>query len=131
MRIAKLRTLLTRLMDDDNGCPWTSKQTYQSITSHTREEIDELIKAIDLGDTKNIQEEVGDLLLQVLFYSAIAEKRGDFTFDDVAKTLHDKLTYRYDFIETALAKEGGVLMDATPEELDTLWQQAKLAAQKK
>lgn len=122
MSIETLQDYITYLMHE---CPWTSKQTFKDIKSHTREETEELMEAIDSGDMNHIRDECGDLLLQVLFYAGIAEKNGDFTFKDVVKAIEDKLKYRYGFIETALEKEGRELGDATPEELDALWQKAK------
>ena len=70
------------------GCPWDAEQTYQSLSQYLLEEAYETFDAIhaagETGDTTHLVEELGDLLLQVVFHSTIAAERGDFTIDDVA-----------------------------------------------
>ena len=73
---------------------WETRQTHRSLTSYLLEEAYELLDAIERDDPEHIREELGDLLLQVLFHSRIAEAGGEFTVDDVARTLEDKLRHR-------------------------------------
>jgi len=81
------------------GCPWDHEQTYQSLSQYLLEEAYETFDAIQetdaTGDTLNLREELGDLLLQVVFHSTIGAERGDFTIDDVAAGVTQKLILRH------------------------------------
>ena len=77
------------------GCPWDREQTYQTLKPCLLEETYELLDAMDKGDTALHIEELGDVLLQVVFQCAIGEEEGRFTFDAVAATLADKLVHRH------------------------------------
>lgn len=81
------------------GCPWDAEQTYQSLSQYLLEEAYETFDAIhaagETGDTTHLTEELGDLLLQVVFHSTIAAERGDFTIDDVAAGVARKLVLRH------------------------------------
>ena len=81
------------------GCPWDAEQTYQSLSQYLLEEAYETFDAIheadETGDTANLREELGDLLLQVVFHSTIGAERGDFTIDDVADGVTQKLILRH------------------------------------
>lgn len=77
------------------GCPWDAEQTHKSIARCSIEEAYELVDAIDNGDIGHIREELGDLLLQVVFHSTIAKDLGEFTIADVINDLADKLIYRH------------------------------------
>ncbi len=81
------------------GCPWDAVQTYQSLSQYLLEEAYETFDAIQeadaTGDTDHLSEELGDLLLQVIFHSTIGSERGDFTIDDVAKGVTQKLILRH------------------------------------
>jgi len=74
--IADLQRLMERLRDPDTGCPWDLKQTYQSIAPYTLEECLELIDALEQGDLAHVEEELGDLLFQVIFYSQLGKEDG-------------------------------------------------------
>ena len=78
-----------------NGCPWDRKQTHESLKPYLLEETYEVLDTIDQQDHKKLQEELGDVLLQVLFHSQIASETGRFTIDDVLTTLADKLVRRH------------------------------------
>ena len=78
-----------------NGCPWDKKQTHESLIKNLREESEELIAAIEKKDAANMQEELGDVLLQVLLHAQIAKEEGLFSIDDVIQGLYDKLHYRH------------------------------------
>jgi tetrapyrrole methylase family protein/MazG family protein len=78
-----------------NGCPWDRKQTHESLKPYLLEETYEALEAIDHQDLKKLREELGDVLLQVLFHSQIASEAGRFTIDDVMEQLADKLVRRH------------------------------------
>ena len=81
------------------GCPWDAEQTYQSLAQYLLEECYETFDAIQeadaTGDTENLREELGDVLLQVVFHSTIAAERGDFTIDEVIAGVTEKLVLRH------------------------------------
>jgi MazG family protein len=77
------------------GCPWDREQTFDTIKRYTLEETYEVLEAIDNRDWKELTGELGDLLLQVLFYAEMAEEQGAFTIDDVLDTLSEKLIHRH------------------------------------
>ncbi len=77
------------------GCPWDREQTFDTIKRYTLEETYEVLEAIDNRDWKELTGELGDLLLQVLFYAEMAEEQGSFTIDDVLDALSNKLVHRH------------------------------------
>lgn len=94
--IERLHEIMTRLRDPEKGCPWDREQTLESLKPCVLEETHELLAAMDRPDDKaNYVEELGDVLLQVMFQSVMAEQEGRFTFDDVANAISDKLVHRH------------------------------------
>ena len=89
-----LVSLMARLRGPD-GCPWDKKQTHESLKTHLLEETYELLEAIDEGTPDTLKEELGDVLLQILFHTQIASERSEFTFKDVAEQLATKLIRRH------------------------------------
>ena len=77
------------------GCPWDREQTSESLKPYLLEEVYEVLEAIDSQDPSSLKEELGDLLLQILFHSQIASEEGQFSFQDVQKTLGEKLIRRH------------------------------------
>ena len=77
------------------GCPWDREQTFDSITKYTVEETYEVLEAIEQRDWQELPQELGDLLLQVLFYAEMAKEDGHFSIDTVLDTLSDKLVRRH------------------------------------
>ncbi|MDQ3973201.1 MAG: MazG family protein, partial [Actinomycetota bacterium] len=77
------------------GCPWDREQTHQSLARYALEEVYELVEAIEAERPEGIREELGDVLLQVAFHAQIAEERGEFAVDDVARGIVDKLVRRH------------------------------------
>jgi uncharacterized protein YabN with tetrapyrrole methylase and pyrophosphatase domain len=77
------------------GCPWDREQSHQSLCRHAIEEVYELVDAIEAGDDHEMAEELGDLLLQVVFHAQMAKERGAFDFEKVARTLVEKLIRRH------------------------------------
>ena len=87
---------MTRLRDPQAGCPWDRVQTLETLKPCVLEETYELLAAMDRPeDQENYIEELGDVLLQVMFQSVMAEQAGSFTFDDVANAIADKLVHRH------------------------------------
>ncbi|MDG6095337.1 nucleoside triphosphate pyrophosphohydrolase [Acetobacter sp. AN02] len=86
---------MTRLRDPENGCPWDVAQTPLTVAPYAIEEAYEVLDAIQKGDTDATEDELGDLLLQVVFQSQIAAESGDFTFDSVANRIADKMIRRH------------------------------------
>lgn len=93
--IEQLEQIMAKLRDPESGCPWDLKQTFDTIVPHTIEETYEVVDAIQNRDWPNLQEELGDLLFQVIFYSQIAKEQGLFEFSDVVETVNEKLTRRH------------------------------------
>lgn len=86
------------LLRAEDGCPWDREQTHESIRSNFIEETYEVIEAIDTADSALLREELGDVLLQVVFHARISEEAGDFTFDDVCDEVSRKLVVRHPHI---------------------------------
>jgi tetrapyrrole methylase family protein/MazG family protein len=93
-RFAKLVGIMAALRDP-NGCPWDRKQTHESLKPYLLEETYEVLETIDQSNDAKLREELGDVLLQVIFHSQIAAERGAFTIEDVLETLADKLVRRH------------------------------------
>ena len=100
-------------------CPWDREQTFASLRNNTIEEAFELTDAITDGNMEGIKEELGDVLLHVVFYSKMADEQGEFNFADVCNALCDKLIYRHPQIY------GDVLAE-TPEAVKQNWEALKL-----
>ncbi|CAM3238102.1 Nucleoside triphosphate pyrophosphohydrolase [Sphingomonas antarctica] len=90
-----LRAVMVKLRDPETGCPWDVEQTFATIAPYTIEEAYEVADACERDDMAALKDELGDLLLQVVFHSRIAEEAGLFAFDDVAAGVADKLIRRH------------------------------------
>ncbi|MEO5916683.1 MAG: nucleoside triphosphate pyrophosphohydrolase [Luteolibacter sp.] len=93
-QLARLRAIMHRLRAP-GGCPWDAEQTHESIVPNLIEEAYETVDTIQRGDHEHLKEELGDLLLQVVFHSEMAEEAGRFNLDDVARGISDKLVRRH------------------------------------
>lgn len=93
--IENLLQIMKDLRHPENGCPWDIRQTSASIAPHTLDETHELLDAIERGDTENLKEELGDLLFNIVFHARIAEEQDQFSFDDVAQGIADKMLRRH------------------------------------
>ncbi|MGH1329266.1 MAG: nucleoside triphosphate pyrophosphohydrolase [Paracoccaceae bacterium] len=93
--ISKLLYIMERLRDPQTGCPWDIAQTYASIAPYTIEEAYEVADAIERGDMGDLEGELGDLLLQVVFHARIGEEAGDFSFESVAEAISAKMIARH------------------------------------
>ena len=90
-----LLAIMARLRDPDGGCPWDVAQTFASVAPYTLEEAYEVVDAIDRGDLDDLRDELGDLLLQVVFHAQMAREAGHFDFADVADAISAKLVRRH------------------------------------
>lgn len=93
--MARLLAIMSRLRDRDDGCPWDLEQTFATIAPYTVEEAYEVADAIERNDLADLKDELGDLLLQVVFHARMAEEQGAFDFDDVARAINDKMVRRH------------------------------------
>lgn len=91
----RLIEIMAKLRDPDGGCPWDLEQTFATIAPYTVEEAYEVADAIERGDLSDLKEELGDLLLQVVFHSRMAEEQGAFDIHDVATAISDKMIRRH------------------------------------
>lgn len=110
-----------RLCDPVDGCPWNRTQTHQSISQYLLEESYECVDAIDKNDIGHLRDELGDVLLQVVLQSRIAQNAGEFTIDDVCAVVNDKMIRRHPHVFAR--REGEEL---TPDEVNVLWEQVKV-----
>jgi tetrapyrrole methylase family protein/MazG family protein len=114
---AGLRALVRTLRGPD-GCPWDKVQTHESLRPYLLEETHETLAALDEGAPEALCEELGDLLLEVLLHVQIAEERGDFTMEDVAFSIGDKLVRRHPHVFADAVAE-------TPEAVIEQWDRLK------
>ena len=94
-QLDRLLSIMARLRDPKRGCDWDVAQTFETIAPYTIEEAYEVADAIARGDMDELHGELGDLLLQVVFHARMAEEAGHFAFDDVARTIGDKMEARH------------------------------------
>ncbi len=95
MNLQKLIDIVARLRDPDTGCPWDQRQDFSSIAAYTLEEVYELIDAINRCDYDELRDELGDLLLQIVFHAQIAKERGNFTLEEVQEAICEKMLRRH------------------------------------
>jgi nucleoside triphosphate diphosphatase len=93
--IKALIDIMAKLRDPNGGCPWDVKQNFASVAPYTIEEAYEVADAIDRNDMADLKDELGDLLLQVVFHARMAEEAGDFTFADVVESICNKMVRRH------------------------------------
>lgn len=122
-KFEELVEIMARLRAPD-GCPWDRKQTYKDIAAHTLEETHEVLSAIDDNDLDSLSEELGDLLLQIVFYAQIATEEKRFTIDEVIDKIKKKLIHRHPHVF------GGVKVSCEGEVLER-WEELKKEEGKK
>ena len=125
--ITELQRLMERLRDPDTGCPWDLKQTYQSIAPFTLEECLELIDALEQNDFDHVEEELGDLLFQVIFYAQLGKEEGRFDFDTVVSRITTKLLRRHPHVFKDGDLEGVITDRASITSIKTNWEAEKVA----
>jgi MazG family protein len=116
--IAELLAIMRRLRDPDRGCPWDLKQDFGTIAPYTIEEAYEVASAIETGDYTALKDELGDLLLQVVFHSQMAEEQQLFAFDDVVRSINTKMIRRHPHVFA----EGPA---DTPDAVSAAWEDIK------
>ena len=110
--------ILAHLRDPQEGCPWDLEQTHQSLRSSLLEECYEALEAIDQGEPVKLAEELGDLLLQVVFHAQIAREANEFSPEDVFRTVNEKLLRRHPHVF-------GEAQASTPREVEVQWEELK------
>lgn len=120
--IDELKATMARLRAPD-GCPWDQEQTHATLVRCLIDEVSELIDTIDRNDYPHMREELGDVLIQVVFHAQIAAERGWFNFDDVARDINDKLVRRHPHVFGSRKLE-------TSEQVITEWEKIKATEKK-
>ena len=123
--IEDLKRLMERLRDPSYGCPWDLKQTYQSIAPFTLEECLELIDALEQSDFEHVEEELGDLLFQVIFYAQLGKEEGRFDFDSVVSGITAKLLRRHPHVFKNGELEGVIEDRASMATIKANWEKTK------
>ncbi len=116
--IARLIEIMAALRAPGCGCPWDLKQDFTTIAPYTIEEAYEVADAIARGNFDDLREELGDLLLQVVYHARMAEEQGRFAFGDVVQTITEKLLRRHPHVF-------GDTRGLTPEAVEKLWEKIK------
>jgi len=115
-----LRGVIRRLRDPEGGCPWDLEQDHESLRPHLLEETYEVLSALDTGDGAALQEELGDLFMQIVLHAQIAEQNGDFDLDDVSEGIRAKLVRRHPHVFGDVEAE-------TAEQVTANWDKIKAA----
>ena len=109
--------VMRRLLGPE-GCPWDREQSHESLKPYLLEESGEVLEAIDSRDMEHLKEELGDVLLQVVFHCALAEEKGSFTLNDVIEAITEKMIRRHPHVF-------GGESAGSPEEVMVLWKKIK------
>ena len=121
--IARLIEIMAALRTPGSGCPWDLEQNFQTIAPYTIEEAYEVADAIGRGDLDDLKDELGDLLLQVVFHARMAEEQGSFAFGDVVQAINEKLIRRHPHV---FGDKGGM----STGEVNVQWDQIKAQEKK-
>lgn len=116
--IERLKWVMECLRDKENGCPWDIEQNFKSILPYTIEEAYEVADAIERDNMKDLREELGDLLLQVIYHTQMAAELGLFNFDDVTSDIADKMVSRHPHVF-------GDVEASNAEDVNAIWDQQK------
>src|SRR5215813_3088564 len=116
--MAALIEIMAALRTPGSGCPWDLEQNFATIAPYTIEEAYEVADAIARGDMEHLREELGDLLLQVVFHARMAQEQGVFDFGDVVGTLTEKLIRRHPHVF-------GEARGLNPDDVKELWERIK------
>jgi len=120
--MARLLAVMARLRDPQTGCPWDLQQDFSTIAPYTIEEAYEVADAIDRGDLPGLCDELGDLLLQVVFHARMAQEQGAFSFDDVVAAIVGKLVRRHPHVFAQASASA-----SAPDAVATNWEAIKRA----
>jgi ATP diphosphatase len=116
--ISGLLAIMAALRTPGSGCPWDLEQDFTTIAPYTIEEAYEVVDSIERGDLSDLRDELGDLLLQVVFHARMAQEAGAFAFGDVVEAITSKMIRRHPHVF-------GDARDMTPETVSALWGQIK------
>src|ERR1700675_4947346 len=116
--IARLIEIMAALRTPGSGCPWDLEQTFRTIAPYTLEEAYEVADAIGRDDLGDLKDELGDLLLQVVFHARMAEEQGAFDFGGVVQAITEKLIRRHPHVF-------GEARGLSPKEVEGLWERVK------
>jgi nucleoside triphosphate diphosphatase len=116
--ITRLIEIMAALRTPQTGCPWDLEQNFETIAPYTLEEAYEVADAIARGDLADLRDELGDLLLQVVFHARMAQERGAFDFGDVVQSITEKLLRRHPHVF-------GDAQGLTPQAVEGLWERIK------
>ena len=119
--LPRLLEIMRRLRDPEHGCPWDVEQTYDTIAPYTIEEAYEVAEAVGRRAWDELKGELGDLLLQVVYFAQMADEDGRFDFDDIARAIGDKMVARHPHVFA------GESRDKTPEQQTRDWEAQKAA----
>ena len=122
--VNELLAIMEKLRDPNDGCPWDVKQDFTTIAPYTIEEAYEVADAIERGDMQDLREELGDLLLQVIFHAQMASEKNLFSFSDVVDTLSEKLVRRHPHVFASENVE-------SEDQLNALWEAEKTREREK
>src|SRR6266571_8705213 len=122
--IDRLLEIMAALRRPETGCPWDLAQNFSTIAPYTLEEAYEVADAIVRGDLADLKEELGDLLLQVVFHARMAEEQGAFDFGDVVQAITEKLIRRHPHVF-------GETRGLSPKAVEGLWERIKRAERAK
>jgi ATP diphosphatase len=124
--IDRLIAIMTMLRDKQHGCPWDLEQTIKSLLPYTLEEVYEVADAIENNDLVELEDELGDLLFQVIFYAQIAKEQGAFDFQDIATAISDKLVRRHPHVfPDGDVEQFGIPQDISAQQVVVNWEAIK------
>ena len=115
--VQEIVDIMAKLRAPD-GCPWDQKQSHKSLKPYLIEESCEVLDAIDENDMEHLKEELGDVLMNLVFHAQLADERGDFNFQDVAQTISEKMVHRHPHVFDKSC-------EMTAEEVEAQWQKIK------
>ena len=124
----RLRAIMAQLRNPDGGCPWDLEQDFNTIAPYTIEEAYEVADAIERKDYEDLKDELGDLLLQVVFHSQMASEAGLFTINDVARAINDKMVRRHPHVFGDDEKRDAEEQTAAWEEIKARERAARMAS---
>ena len=124
--IDRLIAIMTMLRDKQHGCPWDLEQNIKSLLPYTLEEVYEVADAIENNDLVELEDELGDLLFQVIFYAQIAKEQGAFDFEDIATAISDKLVRRHPHVfPDGDVQQFGIPQDISAQQVVVNWEAIK------
>jgi MazG family protein len=126
--LPRLLEIMARLRDPEHGCPWDLEQSFATIAPYTIEEAYEVAEAAERGEPEALKDELGDLLLQVVFHSRMAEEARQFDFNDVARGIADKMIRRHPHVFADAEVDGSAAQTVAWEAQKAEERRAKAAA---